>query len=439
MNFHRLLMQSLVWRGIYFFTILLLNIVFSRYLKANGAGWVYYLTNWFSLVLLVGSLSMESAVTYYASNKKIHSNKLVWLSVLWTVAVSAVIYILFRVYFVEIKDEEPLTSNQYLFFALTYIGGILLLNFFSAMFYAQRDFFLPNFIMVVFNILLIGLIIWADELKISVNELLNIYFAFFLMVGLTVFLVYSIRNQSWRNISVPSRGEGRMLLRYALLALMANVVFFLVYRVDYWFVRHSPASSPDGYDLGNYIQVSKHGQMLLVLPQIIASAVFPQTASEVDRQNVRDTVTLLSRGFVVLYSALIVLIALFGQWLFPFVYGETFNRMYWPMLLILPGIWALSVMILLAAYFSGKGNVKVNIYGGLLSVFIVLAGNYLFTFRYGMIAAAFISTIAYCSYMFFLLYRFLKEYQLPLSDFFIPRKNDLAFAIGKLRRLKLMK
>jgi O-antigen/teichoic acid export membrane protein len=427
--------QSILWRGIYFFTILVLNVVLSRYLKASGAGWVYYMTNWFSLLLLVASFSMESSVTYYASNKKIDHHKLVWMSMLWTVFVSAIIFVVIRIYFGEIKNENAITRNQYLFFALTYIAGILLLNFFASMFYAQRNFFLPNIIMIFLNVLLIIFLIGCKQWGFDLNQSMNVYFTFFLIVGISLFVAYAFKNHSWTNISFPSFNDCRLLFRYAFLALAANIVFFLVYRADYWFVRHSPASSPDGYDLGNYIQVSKHGQMLLILPQIIASAVFPQTASEIDRQNVRDTLALLSRGFMVFYLMIITLVSICGRWLFPFIYGETFSRMYWPMLLILPGIWALSVMVLLASYFSGKGNVKINIYGGILSVVIVLVGNYFLTFRYGMIAAAFISSIAYCSYMFFLLNKFMKEYNVPITDFLVPKRSDLHFLKQQLKKI----
>jgi O-antigen/teichoic acid export membrane protein len=435
MNFHRLLVQSILWRGIYFFTILLLNVVLSRYLKASGAGWVYYLTNWFSLLLLVASFSMESSVTYYASNKKINDHKLVWMSMLWTLIVSIIIFAVISIYFGEIKNENDITKNQYLFFAVTYVAGILLLNFFASMFYAQRNFFLPNVIMIVLNVLLIIFLLCCRQWGLDLYQSMDVYFTFFLIVGISLFIAYSFKNKSWKNFSLPSYNEYKLLFRYAFLALAANIVFFLVYRADYWFVRHSPASSADGYDLGNYIQVSNHGQMLLILPQIIDSAVFPQTASEIDRQNVRDTLALLSRGFMVFYLLIIAIVAVIGKWLFPFIYGETFDRMYWPMLLILPGIWALSVMVLLASYFSGKGNVKINIYGGILSVIIVLVGNYFLTFRYGMIAAAFISSIAYCSYMFFLLNKFMKEYNVPLSDFFVPKKSDLHFLKQQLKKI----
>jgi O-antigen/teichoic acid export membrane protein len=438
MHFHRLLLQSLLWRGLFFLTFFIISILLPRSLQAAGAGWIYYLTNWFSLILLVASLNLESAVGYYASNQNINSNKLAWVSVAWTVLVGLIVYIVIGFYFGEIRGEEPITKNQYLFFAVSYITGILLMNFYTALFYAKRNFFLPNFLLSITNIAFIVSILMGESWSITNADILTIYFWYSLSQGLLLMMAYFIKYHDW-NIVFPALKEWKMLMRYALLALIANLVYFLVYRADYWFVRHSPASSADGYDLGNYIQVSKHGQMLLILPQIIASAVFPQTASETDRQTVRDTVALLSRFFLVIYILIIAVVAVIGEWLFPFVYGETFNRMYWPTLLILPGIWALSVMVLLAAYFSGKGNVKINIYGGLLSVVIVLAGNYFFTFRYGMIAAAIISTVAYFSYMFFLMSRFRKEYNVPIGDFLIPKRSDLDRLARQFTKLRLFK
>lgn len=434
MNFHRLLLQSIVWRGLFFLTFFIISILLPRSLQAAGAGWIYYLTNWFSLILMVASLNMESAVSYYAANNQVASGKLAWLSVAWTAGVSLLVFSGFKLYFGEIKGEEAITQRQYLFFALSYITGILLMNFFTALFYARRNFFLPNILLSLTNVIFIIIILAAPGER---GTILQIYFWYSFAQGFLLMLAYFLKYRGWQSPGLPSRPEGKLLLRYALLALMANLVYFFVYRADYWFVRHSPASAKDGYDLGNYIQVSKHGQMLLILPQIIASAVFPQTASEIERKTVRDTVALLSRGFLLVYILLIAGVALVGEWLFPFVFGPTFDRMYWPTLLILPGIWALSVMVLLAAYFSGKGNVKINIYGGLLSVVIVLAGNYFLTFRYGMIAAAAISSIAYFAYLYFLLYRFMKEYQVPLQDFLVPKKTDWQLLVQQFKKIRL--
>ena len=93
----------------------------------------------------------------------------------------------------------------------------------------------------------------------------------------------------------PERHLFKQIIRYSLTALGANAVFFLVYRIDYLFVNYSPVCS--AADLGNYIQVSKLGQMMLVVPQIIASVVFPRTASGIEPESLNKAIITIARIF----------------------------------------------------------------------------------------------------------------------------------------------
>src|SRR5437867_12855732 len=86
MNFKKLLAQSIIWRGFYFFSVLLVNVFLSRYLKAAGAGNLYFLTTIFSFSQTVLGLSLDAGITYFASSQLIARNKLISFTVLWSVA-----------------------------------------------------------------------------------------------------------------------------------------------------------------------------------------------------------------------------------------------------------------------------------------------------------------------------------------------------------------
>ncbi len=112
----------------------------------------------------------------------------------------------------------------------------------------------------------------------------------------------------------------RLLIRYALLSLAANVIFFLVYRIDYWFVEKYCSAE----ELGNYIQVSKLGQMLLVIPTIISSVVFPHTAGAgSELTEMKHNIMRIGRITTMFFSILFLITILSGKWLFPFVFGGT--------------------------------------------------------------------------------------------------------------------
>ena len=68
---------------------------------------------------------------------------------------------------------------------------------------------------------------------------------------------------------------------------------------------------------------------------------------------------------------------------------------------------------------------KVNVIGASVALVFMVAGNYFFTFRYGMVAAAIISSISYSINLFYSLYIFFKtDKSFSLLDFFRWNKED---------------
>lgn len=423
MSFQKQIGQSLLWRGLYFVTVLVMNVFISRYFQAGDAGWIFYLCNNFSLIVILAGLTMETSVNYYSAKQSIDDDRLAWFSLIWTVGVSIIVFTGLWFYFGRYKNTTVITRSAYLFYAICYISGIQLTNFFSSLFYANKNFFLPNFLMVIINLIVI-IFIPKQEGTENTNTVLiiNLYFAFFMITGLTLAAAFIIKKGSWKNISLPVFKDMRLLVKYAVIALAANVIFFLVYRVDYWFVKKY--CSPEA--LGNYIQVSKLGQMLLIIPSIISSVVFPHTAGgSILLSDMKDNIMRIGRITTLLFVMLILVIAASGMWLFPFVFGPTFQLMYYPFLLILPGIWALSNLYILSAYFGGINRVKVNVKGAGLGLLVILAGDYFFIPRYGILAASLISSIGYFVNFIYSFMLFKKEHPVSFTEYWTINIKDL--------------
>jgi len=315
---------------------------------------------------------------------------------------------------------------KFLFFSFTYTSGLLFTTFFCALFYARHDFITPNLILSGINILLIlffpvvhllGSPLWIRE------QFLNFYFLAFLVQGLLLAVVFLWKSHSINRITLPGKPELRKLFHYSVYALLANVVFFLLYRIDYWFVRNICSVCKEG-DLGNYIQVSKVGQIFLIVPAIIASAIFPRTAAGF-REQVNSSMQVVSRFVFFTYLLVVLLLVFIGKRLFPFVYGDTFRDMYLPFLWLSPGILSLSVLAFLSAYNAGKDRVMINLVGALLALVVIVIGDILLIPRYGIIAAAMVSSLGYLSNLVYALYHFKKEYNSNLASFFIPGRSDV--------------
>jgi O-antigen/teichoic acid export membrane protein len=69
-------------------------------------------------------------------------------------------------------------------------------------------------------------------------------------------------------------------------------------------------------------------------------------------------------------------------------------------------------LVLLSAYFSGKGKVGINVKGAVLALIVVITGDIIFIPKYGIYAAAIVSTIGYLVNLIYALWHFFNDYQL---------------------------
>jgi len=76
----------------------------------------------------------------------------------------------------------------------------------------------------------------------------------------------------------------------------------------------------------------------------------------------------------------------------------------------------------------------VNVNGAILGLVVMIAGDFIFVPRYGIIAAAIISTISYTVNLGFSLYIFYKDYDINVVDFFKWRRSDYFWIRSLLAR-----
>ena len=425
MSFKQLLYKVLIWRGLYLLSAFLLNILVARHYSAVGSSMIYYLINLYSFVLLIAGFSLESGMGFFLAKKEAGARSLAALSIGWTLAATLLSVGLLKIWFLFFDSDVD--SGLWRMTALTFIPGQLLITFFMALFYSKESTALPNMILTAINIVLIVLIptaslppnALATPLSTELSGYLTLYFTGILLQGVIMAAVFLLKHGKERQQGLPDQALLKKLFRFSLVALIANVAFFLVYRVDYWWVKNY--CTPD--ELGNYIQVSRLGQMILVVPGLLAGAVFPGTALG-KGQHMPDHMARMSRIAVPLFLSLFVLTALLGRQLFPLLFGRSFDKMYVPFLVILPGIFFLSVLALLSAWFGGLKRPGVNAAGALAGLLVIITGDLLFIPRFGITAAAAASTAGYFTCLLWSLLAFRKESRIGLGSLWIIKKED---------------
>ncbi len=425
MKLRQFLWRNIFWQGGYLLLAFVLNLLMARKFGAAINGHLNYLQFLFSIVILVGGISLESGLIYFGASQRIPKTALGFFALVFSLLVTAVIA--FVLYGTDIFNNGDL--NIWFAWCVLYVGGYLFINNFSALFYAERKVVIPNMIKSVITvILIIGLINYQNFYgEFWSNEFLWLYFISFFVMGLTIMIAWLINTAKERPyLSFPAMAEMKELLRYALLALVTNIVFFLVYRVDYWFVD----KYCDEQALGNYTQVSKWVQYFQVLPMFMATALFPAAAAGMLKENLQD-LKRISRMMFWMFMVILVPLAIVSPWFFVFMYGETYNQMSLPFILLLPGILSLSMISLLGAYYAGVNMIRVNLVANLIALVIIVAGNSLFTPRYGIKAAALLSSVGYLSCAAWQLRIFLKDESNKLSDLLAFRLSDYKNLLNK--------
>ena len=419
MKLAKALSTSIFWRGIYFLSVLLLNILVARHFEADGSGQIYYITNIFAFIMMLISLCLETPMGYYLSQKKINETQLTVLALCWTVIVMIPAFLLIQQF--SGMEGIPFERKQFELSANVFLAGNLLITFFVALFYSKLDFVVPNLLLSGVNLLLIALVPNNTAMQglLTDEQYIPLYFSGFLLQGILLAIAFIIKYVKWKKFSFIPVSLLRSLFSFALIAVVTNSMTFLMYRIDYWFVNKYCSDA----DLGNYIQACKLAQLFFIIPSILAAVVFPMTASG-RREEMNEKMQLLSRGLIVLYSIACTGLLLVGYWLFPFVFGASFNNMYWPFLLLVPAILSYSVTHLLTAYYGGKKVLSVNFLGNVFALTIIIAGDIVFIPVYGIKGAAVVSSAGYICYMCYMMYAHTREYKSKFADFLLFRKSD---------------
>lgn len=419
MQFQQLLRQGILWRGLYLITLFALNIVLSRLLQAEVSGWANYLTTIFFLVTIVVSLNIESGVAYYVASKLMLRQTVVSFVVL----AFGIVTLLTSIGMFACANYLPQTNASNTMVALlgiAFVLGTLLSNIFLGLFQAEDDFLSGNAMMACVNVVLIAVLLLLYWQGTSKKQLVLTYFSFFTIQGLAVAVFYFFKQKPITRLHLPNKQQLSLLLRYSLLALAGNVVFFFVYRVDFWFVNRYCTAT----DLGNYIQASKTVQLLLVVPQILASVVFPKSAVSGNLSFIPQQILIISRLLIQCFLVVIVGSICFGKILFTSVFGDSFNTMHLSFTWLLPGILGLSILAILSAYFSGLNQIKVNITGALLALVVILIGDILFVKQYGIVGAAVVSSVGYMVNVVYSFYHFFKQNNLRVTALLSFEKAD---------------
>jgi len=387
------------------------------------SGQVFYLVTVFTFFIQGVSLSLESGLGYYAVRNTIADGRLTGFAIAWSLGAAAIAVLAL----VPASALFGLGIHYPLTYPASFICGNLLIAFGNAFCYSKYRFVLPGAVSTAVNLLLI-VILLATRQAGAADIFIPVYFFSFFALGIVLFL-FIIFGMGVRPSLRIARGELRQVFRYSLHAFTGNLLFLFINRIDYFFVERYCSSA----SLGNYIQVSKIAQLFFMLPSMISAVLFPVIAG--GRQPAAAArVRTISVMILIVYGVLLAMLAFIGRWLFPVLYGVNFDNMFLPYILLIPGIIGISTLYPYTAYYSALDRIDVKIKGCSLALAVIVAGDWLFIPRYGIAAAALVSSAGYLVFQQYVMSVFRKEFNLPLIKLFMLDKAGYKYILQQFKR-----
>ena len=218
----------------------------------------------------------------------------------------------------------------------------------------------------------------------------------------------------------------KRMLGYGLKFYVCIFAGFIIFRLDLLIVNRFRGAQ----DAGVYAIASQFSFLLIMLPGVIASLLFPRVASHDEPAGYAIEVT-RHTSFVMLIVCLGAALASFAL---PLVYGARFADATIQFLILLPGVFFISLESVLVQYFTGTGLPALIPWFWIITVAVNVGLNLALVPAYGARAAALNSTISYgLIFLLVAVYFGRRTDHNPLLVF-APRAGELWTLIAKLQR-----
>lgn len=366
------------------------SIIIARWLGPDGLGIFSVLNVTVALAVQLGCAGLPSANTYFISRNSsvagsAWANSLIFGAAAGTALVVIVIMLsrlipgvfgdvpmnLVVIAVVSIPFQLIILLGLNVFIAL---GRIDRLNVMETV--SQLLLFLNGVIILV----LVGGGLW-NLVTLNTITVAVVSVAIALMVGR---VIRPRRESKFRG----DAGLFKEFLRYGAKFHVAVLAGIVILRADLLLVNHFRGSS----EAGVYAVATQISNLLLLLPAVIGTLLFPRVTSEMDHSG---QTTMRTSRVTALVMLVICLVAVPAAFLLPYLYGGEFTEATLLLLILIPGVYLLGLEAVIVQHFNATGLPKTIPLFWVMTVAFNVALNVFLIPAYGAVAAAVVSSLSY--------------------------------------------
>ena len=366
------------------------GIIVAHWLGAEGVGQLAVVNVAVATIVQLGSFGLPSSNTYFIAQDQAHFRAAALNSLMFALGVGSVAALALGVAASTRPDWFGLNSATLIHIAafsipfqlLTLIGLNILLAVGKIREFNLLDLASQSFVLI--NAALVSQTIKGD---LETLVLWNTITSVLVSIVIAVIVVISAKNlasSKWRADIVLLR----RMIAYGLKFHMSILAGAIIIRADLLVVNHFRGAA----EAGVYSVASQFALLLMLLPGVIATLLFPRVTSE---QDVRGETTCQVSRYTTFVMFLCCIAAVPFSLLLPLIYGAAFSGATGLLWILLPGIYLMGLESVLVQHFNALGlPLAIPLYWLatlVLNLFLVFA----LVPRYGAQGAAIASSISY--------------------------------------------
>ncbi len=400
----------------------LAGIIVARWLGAEGVGQLGVINVSVAMVVQLVSLGLPSANTYFIAKDQ----KLLFAAAINSLFFAVVVGGALAFGLTVVAHRRPdwfnsispdlirIAAISIPFQVITLIGLNIFLTMgkvrrFNLLDLAGQSFVLLNAI--------IALVILSKDLwtLVSLNTVASAATGVLIVVLIGIYGTrLKNRQGTWR----PDLGLLGRMLRYGVKFHVSILAGALIFRVDLLVLNHfrGPAEA------GVYSVASQVAMMLMLLPGVIATLLFPRVAAEHDPQGHLTARVSRHAAFIMFF---VCLASAPLSFLLPALYGEAFSEATIQLLILLPGVYLVGIESVLAQHFNAMGLPLAIPIFWVVTLFVNLALVVALVPPLGARGAAVASTASYTLIFALVFYYFRRQTGAGLHDVLLLRGSEL--------------
>jgi O-antigen/teichoic acid export membrane protein len=366
------------------------GVIVARWLGAKGVGELAVINVAVTTIVQLGSFGLPSSNTYFIAQDRAHFRAATINSLLFATAIGSVLAFALSILasfrpdwfgFVP-PDLIRVAAVQIPFLLLTLIGLNILLALGKIREFNLLDLAGQSFVLINALVILIFLGLGLDAL-VKLNTITSILVSLVVVV-LLVAGGKKLVDAKWR----ADAALLRRMISYGLKFHISVLAGAIIFRADLLVVNHfrGPAEA------GVYSVATQFGLLLMLLPSVIATLLFPRVTAEQDPRG--ETTWFVTRQTALIMLACCV-VAVPGSFLLPLFYGSAFADATFLLLILLPGVYFVGLESVLVQHFNALGLPRAIPLYWVVTLVVNLVLVFALVPRFGARGAAIASTVSY--------------------------------------------